>query len=106
MYWCSSCKEPVEAEFRRHKEWHDEVDTRRLEFWDVAVCPYCGEEVEEANQCACGEWIDPERNICMRCEEVAEDALVRAQEYIRTTVEGITYSQARDIFLEWIEENY
>lgn len=75
--WCDNCKEAVEPIVRREKEFHDEVDTRCYEEYDVYTCPTCGQEIyDEPNACAlCGEWCDPDEEFCEICKEDLERAV-------------------------------
>ena len=64
MYWCSNCKQPIE---------HPDImreDNGVGHSWDVELCPFCGEFLDEADECEwCGEWKDPEEPICPGCKQ-------------------------------------
>jgi len=74
MYWCEECGHEVSSpRYVKVEEVHWEVDTRRIEEMESVVCPDCGHELVEAENCEiCGEYIAPDKILCEWCEDVMD----------------------------------
>lgn len=75
--WCESCGKAIEAIRKPDNTFHDEVDTRCYEKYNVYLCPECGEEVyDEPGTCAlCGEPCSPDVELCDSCNGVIREKI-------------------------------
>ena len=104
VYWCDNCGcEVKEPRFVKVEEIHYEVDTRCVEEWEQVICPYCGHEVDKAEQCeVCGDYMSPNNvtGICDFCEDVIKTEYGAMLDKVAERL-GITAQRAREEVDEW-----
>lgn len=90
-YYCRFCDEFIredETETKISSMLHTEVDTKRTEYIEYIVCPYCKQELfERADDCICGEMKLESEHLCRDCKKLAkeewETAIDNIQEYVK-----------------------
>lgn len=94
--WCDNCQTAIEPEVKREKEFHDEVDSRCYEEYDIYRCPICGDEVFDAPvTCAlCGEPCDPDEELCYSCNGVIREKIATMAADLGVTVSIMTEALA------------
>ncbi len=101
-YWCKSCCQEVaedDVRVEQHTEIHSEVDTRTHEIFTELKCPICGHELVEADKCICGDWKDPDRDYCDRCESLVRSAFASSVETVSILLH-ITQYMAQEMILD------
>jgi predicted nucleic acid-binding Zn ribbon protein len=68
MYYCETCN--VYYYDEEVPEW-EEHETGYIH----RECPMCGDDLKEANQCACGQFIPPDDYYCGVCQDKADEVL-------------------------------
>lgn len=95
MFWCERCNQAIDPVYEKWEEYHSEVEA--YERKTLAVCPRCGEYVDEARRCVCGEWINPAHYYCSDCLEYGREIVNESVQKIISREKTYNENDALDL---------